>query len=192
MEENTRGKSKSHQKSLERLTRIRYRVKSRQVDNRFTTVSPGATIQRHWAEIRPVQNPDGLEIACNKPGSPAQLSATIAAGANITARWNGDGDKGGWPHNSGPLTVYMTECKEDCSSWRRPNEGEWFKIYQSGLLSGTVGKGTWATRQMIENGLSLTVQIPATLKPGNYLIRHETIVSFRTPITNIHILTFSI
>jgi cellulase len=86
----------------------------------------------------------------------------------------------------------MTECKGDCSSWKRPNEGEWFKIYQAGLLSGTVGKGSWATRQMIDNGLSLTVQIPASLKPGDYLIRHETIVSFGILVSDIDILTLDV
>lgn len=72
----------------------------------------------------------------------------------------------------------MAECKGDCSSWKNQNEGEWFKIYQAGLLSGTIGNGKWGTKAMIDNGLSVTVQIPAALKAGNYLIRHETIVSF--------------
>jgi hypothetical protein len=58
-----------------------------------------------------------------------------------------------------------------------PSEGEWFKIYQAGLLSGTIGHGNWGTNEMMAKGFSLTVTIPASLKPGNYLIRHETIVS---------------
>jgi hypothetical protein len=75
------------------------------------------------------------------------------------------------------MTVWMTECKGECSSWAHPNEGEWFKIYQSGLVSGTIGHGRWGTNDMMANHFSLTVKIPANLKPGNYLIRHETIVS---------------
>jgi hypothetical protein len=75
------------------------------------------------------------------------------------------------------MTVWMTECKGDCSTWSKPSEGEWFKIYQAGLLSGTIGHGHWGTNEMMSKGFSLTVKIPATLKPGNYLIRHETIVS---------------
>lgn len=74
------------------------------------------------------------------------------------------------------MTVWMTECKGDCSTWTRPYDGEWFKIYEAGLLSGTVGHGHWGTNEMISKGFSLTVKIPASLKPGNYLIRHETIV----------------
>jgi hypothetical protein len=86
----------------------------------------------------------------------------------------------------------MTECKGDCSSWRSHTEGQWFKIHQAGLLSGTIGKGNWATKQMIDNGHSVTVQIPASLKPGNYLIRHETIVSFRILVADMNILTLNI
>jgi hypothetical protein len=79
------------------------------------------------------------------------------------------------------MTVWMTECKGDCSTWNNPAEGDWFKIFQSGLVSGTVGKGKWGTNEMMEKGFSLTVKIPASLKPGNYLIRHETIVSLVSP-----------
>jgi cellulase len=79
----------------------------------------------------------------------------------------------------------MTECKGDCSTWADPSEGEWFKIFQAGLLSGTVGHGKWGTNEMMDKGFSVTTKIPASLKPGNYLIRHETIVSravFEKPI----------
>lgn len=79
------------------------------------------------------------------------------------------------------MTVWMTECKGDCSTWGNPAEGEWFKIYQSGLISGTIGKGKWGTNEMMEKGFSLTVKIPASLKSGNYLIRHETINLARAP-----------
>nr|CCA94932.1 putative glycoside hydrolase family 61 [uncultured eukaryote] len=158
-----------------------YGVKGLHADNRFTTTNPGATIQRHWAEIRPVTDPASPTLACNKPGSPGKLSATIQAGANITAFWNNKQIDNPWPHNSGPITVYMTECKGDCSTWAQASEGEWFKIYQAGLLSGTVGQGQWGTTKMISNGYSVTTRIPASLKPGNYLIRHETINLARAP-----------
>jgi len=79
------------------------------------------------------------------------------------------------------MTVWMTECKGDCSTWAHPNEGDWFKIYEAGLLSGTIGHGRWGTNDMMAKDFSLTVKIPATLKPGNYLIRHETINLARAP-----------
>jgi hypothetical protein len=62
----------------------------------------------------------------------------------------------------------MVECPGDCGSFRVPQSASWFKIHQEGLAG---------TQKLKRNGNSLTVTIPASLKPGNYLIRHELIVS---------------
>ncbi|KAE9977340.1 hypothetical protein BLS_001472 [Venturia inaequalis] len=158
-----------------------YGVKSLQAQDRFTTSKPGSSIQRAWSEIRPVNNPNSKDIACNKPGTPAKLSATVPAGGTIVAHWNGKSDGNPWPHAGGPITVYMTECKGECSTWADPSEGSWFKIYQSGLISGTVGHGKWGTNEMMANGFQVATKIPAGLKLGNYLIRHETINLARAP-----------
>lgn len=160
---------------------VRYGVKSLQAQNRFTTTNPGSSIQRAWSEIRPVNDPNSKAIACNKPGAAAKLSASIAAGESIVVHCNSKSDGNPWPHAGGPITVYMAECKGDCSTWADPSEGEWFKIFQSGLLSGTIGKGKWGTNEMMEKGFKVETRIPASLKPGNYLIRHETIVSLPPP-----------
>lgn len=108
------------------------------------------------------------------------MSAPVAAGSTITAYWNNQQSGNPWPHAGGPITIWMAECKGDCSTWAHPSQGEWFKIYEKGLVSGTVGHGQWGTNEMIKNGFSVAVKIPAALKPGNYLIRHETIVSFES------------
>lgn len=163
------------------LTSTRYGVKSLKAQDRFTTTKPGASIQRAWSEIRPVNDPNSKAIACNKPGTPAKLSATIAAGQSIVAHWNGKGDGNPWPHAGGPITVYMTRCRGDCSTWADPSDGQWFKIYQAGLLSGTVGHGKWGTNEMMEKGFQVTTRIPPSLKAGDYLIRHESIVGSSFP-----------
>lgn len=175
------------------LIMTRYGVKSLQAQDRFTTTKPGSSIQRAWSEIRPVSDPNSKALACNKPGSPAKLSASVAAGDSITAHWNSKAEGNPWPHAGGPITVYMAECKGDCATWADPSEGEWFKIFQSGLISGTVGHGKWGTNEMMDKGFKVTTTIPASLKAGNYLIRHETIV--RSPPSkapNIQILTPSV
>jgi hypothetical protein len=181
MERDIQGIMHFQASSLQRTKKTsRYGVKSLQAQNRFTTIPPpGGSIQRAWAEIRPV-DANSHYLACNKPGAAAKISAPVAAGASITAYWNNKESGNPWPHAGGPMTVWMAECKGECSSWGSPAEGEWFKIYQSGLVSGTIGHGKWGTNEMIDKGFSLTVKIPATLKPGNYLIRHETIVSFKS------------
>ncbi|KAF2423705.1 hypothetical protein EJ08DRAFT_652585 [Tothia fuscella] len=109
------------------------------------------------------------------------MSAPVTAGASVTAFWNSDKQGNPWPHAGGPMTVYMAKCPGDCASFGNPASAEWFKIHQEGLVSGTIGKGQWGTNKMMKDGFSLTVKIPATLEPGNYLIRHETINLARAP-----------
>lgn len=48
------------------------------------------------------------------------------------------------------------------------------KIDQEGLVSGTQNSGIWAGDSILET-LVWTSTIPASLAPGNYLIRHELI-----------------
>jgi len=92
----------------------------------------------------------------------------------VTAQWNA------WPHDGGPLTVWMTECPGDCSTFTGVNKAEWFKVMEGGMIQG--GQYRWATNKMIHaDHNSVTIKIPATLKPGNYLIRHELINLARAP-----------
>jgi hypothetical protein len=134
----------------------------------LTTPPGGPTIQHEWKQLHPIRELDSKLIACNSPGTPGKISAPIKAGSSITAQWSK------WPHMSGPVTVYMAECRGDCASVQ-PSSLDWFKIYHAGLLSGTSAHGKWGATEMIKNNNSLTVKIPM-LKPANYLIRHETIV----------------
>lgn len=48
-----------------------------------------------------------------------------------------------------------------------------FKIEESGLLSGSLANGQWAQGQLIADNSSWTTTIPASLKAGEYLLRHE-------------------
>jgi hypothetical protein len=47
-----------------------------------------------------------------------------------------------------------------------------FKIDHQGLVSGTQNAGKWAGDQIVDT-LVWTSTIPASLAPGEYLIRHE-------------------
>ena len=40
-----------------------------------------------------------------------------------------------WPHNIGPVMVYMANCNGACTS-ANPASLNWFKIDEAGLLSG--------------------------------------------------------
>ncbi|TFK36720.1 cellulose-growth-specific protein [Crucibulum laeve] len=107
------------------------------------------------------------KISCNNNGqaSAGQLSATVAAGTAITAKWSQ------WTHAEGPVTVYMAKCSGSCSS-NSSNSLKWFKIAETGLISGTLGKGSWGNGEIMKT-LSYTTNIPASLAAGEYLIRHE-------------------
>jgi len=52
---------------------------------------------------------------------------------------------------------------------------QWFKIDQLALLDPKPAYGTWSTDVMIANNLTWIVEIPPTIAPGNYVLRHEII-----------------
>ncbi|KAH8786535.1 glycosyl hydrolase family 61-domain-containing protein [Hyaloscypha finlandica] len=60
------------------------------------------------------------------------------------------------------------------------SQGNWFKIAQRGLINGTIQEGMWGQKILGGENWDGTPElwtdtIPAALKPGNYLIRHEII-----------------
>jgi hypothetical protein len=67
--------------------------------------------------------------------------------------------------------VYMAKCPGSCDSFDGAGK-VWFKIDHQGLVSGTQNAGKWAGDTILDT-LLWTSTIPATLAPGNYLIRHE-------------------
>lgn len=50
---------------------------------------------------------------------------------------------------------------------------EFFKINEGGLLDGSNAPGRWVTDKLIDDGLTWTTTIPASLAPGSYVLRHE-------------------
>jgi len=64
-----------------------------------------------------------------------------------------------------PCTSGFTSCDGKGASW--------FKIDEEGLTSGTnLNSNNWGTAEVMAT-LKWTSTIPASLKPGDYLIRHE-------------------
>ncbi|TVY82993.1 Cellulose-growth-specific protein [Lachnellula suecica] len=135
----------------------------------YNSASGQTSIQREWDSYNPIQDPTLASMACNAAGAPGSLVATVAAGSKVTAYWNKP-----WPHTIGPVLVWMANCGGDCKTFE-PTGNVWFKIDQAGLISGNLDTGLWSSGEMVANGSSWTSTIPSSLKPGNYLIRHETI-----------------
>lgn len=68
--------------------------------------------------------------------------------------------------------IYMARCPSSgCNSWDGSGK-VWFKIDEEGLVSGTQNAGKWAGDTIVDT-LNWTTTVPASLAPGEYLIRHE-------------------
>ncbi|KAI0310933.1 glycoside hydrolase family 61 protein, partial [Amylostereum chailletii] len=98
---------------------------------------------------------------------PGQQTITMAAGETIRAVYPQ------WTHAEGPYTVYLANCGGSCNSVNSASL-KWFKIYELGLVSGTLAKGVWANGQLMTD-LYWDTTIPSNLKAGNYMIRWETL-----------------
>ena len=71
----------------------------------------------------------------------------------------------------GPVMVWMYKCKGDFKSCDGSGKN-WFKIDQEGMTAPPLSGTSWGTAKVYKN-LAWESTIPASLAPGNYLIRHE-------------------
>lgn len=116
-----------------------------------------------------LQNPD---IICHLNATNAALTAPVSAGSDVLIQWNQ------WPEShKGPVIDYLADCGGNCSTVDKSTL-KWFKVAEKGQVElgpggGTTGK--WAEDLILENNLTWTVTIPSSLKPGNYVLRHEII-----------------
>lgn len=97
-----------------------------------------------------------------------------------------------WVHAMGFVIDYLTPCNGPCTSFDATDAG-WTKIAHAGMdarasvsdaLRGTMqgkpepyyparGPGLWAMAKLVQNGSKWSIKIPAALKSGQYLLRHE-------------------
>lgn len=125
---------------------------------------------RQITTIDPVKDIGGSTMSCgqNSPTAGAPQTLTVAAGSLLTFTWT-DGPAH-WPHNTGPVMNYMAACDNgDCSKFDG-TKGKWFKVQQDGRKPN----GDWLQVNLF-NGGSVNATIPANIKPGLYMWRHEII-----------------
>jgi len=133
----------------------------------YTGFSPATspdTIERQWPDYNPTMTVTDPKVMCNG-GTSAKLTATVAAGAKITAKW------AQWTHAQGPVMVWMYKCAGTIAACDGSGKG-WFKIDQMGMTAPPLTGTNWGTA-IVMRDLAWTSTIPAKLTPGNYLIRHE-------------------
>ena len=59
---------------------------------------------------------------------------------------------------------------------------EFFKIDGVGLVDGTTVPGFWADDQLIAQDSGWMVEIPSSIAPGHYVLRHEMYVGCYIPL----------
>ncbi|KAL9108449.1 MAG: hypothetical protein Q9227_006783 [Pyrenula ochraceoflavens] len=110
----------------------------------------------------------GPDIICHKSATPGQAYVTVKAGDKVTLGWNT------WPAtHKGPVIDYLASCNGDCTTVDK-TKLNFVKLDAGGWLSGS-NPGTFATDTLIASNFSWTATIPADLKAGNYVLRHEII-----------------
>ncbi|PBP28833.1 Glycosyl hydrolase family 61 [Diplocarpon rosae] len=108
-------------------------------------------------------------IICHKNATNAQASATVKAGGTVELQWTT------WPSSHhGPVLDYLADCGGDCKTVDKTTL-KFFKIDGVGLLDDTTLPGNWATDTLEANNNTWSVTIPASIAPGNYVLRHEII-----------------
>lgn len=132
-------------------------------------------VQRKWASIDPIFSAADPFLACNKPGTPGPAYIPVVSGQNLTAvYWY-------WLHPVGPMSAWLAACPPLESGGCvgvDVNALDWFKIWEAGLIAGTgnLAEGIWYQKQFQNWDGSpdlWPVTIPATLKSGLYVVRHE-------------------
>ncbi|KAJ7937850.1 glycoside hydrolase [Mycena leptocephala] len=142
-----------------------------------TQPNTGPSIIRQVADNMPVSNPALDELICGRGATPAALVAHASPGDLISISWGGYAEDRGslWIHNVGPLLTYLAACETSCAMFNPTEATEWFKISEQ----GTMTDGHWYQDMLCVNlgddGLPANVTLPANLKAGHYLLRHEVI-----------------
>lgn len=134
---------------------------------------------RQVASQDPVQGAQNPEMNCGKsPTFPASDSAKVQAGDTLAFDWRA-ADLGIWPHKWGPVITYLADCGDGGCENFDSTKARWFKIEQKAFKPGPVKDETGANFEWWVNdstlGKPLTVRIPPSVAPGNYLMRHEII-----------------
>ncbi|KAJ6564991.1 glycoside hydrolase family 61 protein [Mycena vulgaris] len=122
----------------------------------------------------PITDLSSIDVQCNGwseggvIGSvPAPLVATVAAGTTLGLNWTT------WPDSHvGPMITYMALAPKNITTWQPSTSAVWFKVAQTGKTAA----GLWAATSLLTASNSVySFTIPAKLKAGQYIIRHEII-----------------
>ncbi|PPQ90713.1 hypothetical protein CVT25_005021 [Psilocybe cyanescens] len=118
----------------------------------------------------PIKGATNVAVTCGTGSTAGSLIADANPGDKVSFDWR-TASLGTWPHNTGPMLTYMANCGQTTCDKFDISTAKWFKIDQVGRKSGS---SDWAQVDLF-NGQTVSVNLPKTLAPGNYLLRHEII-----------------
>jgi len=109
------------------------------------------------------------DIICHTNATAGKGVITVAAGSKVDLQWTV------WPTtHHGPVITYLAPNTAD-SATQDKTALSFVKIDAGGLVNPTPAPGTWATDVLIATNNTWTVTIPAKIKAGRYVLRHEII-----------------
>ncbi|KAK4446703.1 glycosyl hydrolase family 61-domain-containing protein [Podospora aff. communis PSN243] len=125
---------------------------------------PPARIAYGGGIVGPIINISSPNLACNMGRSPAPSAiAEVRAGSTMTFHWSN------WlQSHKGPITAWMAPYTGDVSKVN-VNELEFFKFAEDTVDEN----GVWANIRMVQANNTFTATIPADVKSGTYIVRHE-------------------
>lgn len=116
------------------------------------------------------------DIICHRSASPGTSHVQVAAGSNITLRWTA------WPMSHvGPIMDYLAPCPVTggggCTNVDK-NSLKFVKIAQQALKPNVTKNTYWIEAWVVDDFLrkknhAWTFTVPADLKAGQYVLRHE-------------------
>jgi cellulase len=92
------------------------------------------------------------DIACHKSAKSTSVSIPVKAGDSVKLQWDT------WPDSHhGPVIDYLAKVGSHSPS-NAPGSLSFFKIAESGLISGSSPPGTWASDTLISSSHSFHVE----------------------------------
>jgi len=128
---------------------------------------PGSPV-RQISDASPVKGATNKAMTCGPSAKPASFVAPANPGSTVDVLWTAN-DRKNWPHNTGPMEVYLASCGSvSCDKFDASN-AQWFKITEVGKRDGG-----WVQQDQF-NGKPHSFTLPSNLASGGYLLRHEII-----------------
>ncbi|EOR01204.1 Cellulose-growth-specific protein [Wallemia ichthyophaga EXF-994] len=136
-------------------------------------VSPDLIRAAQASEPVAIKDVKSHDLTCGRGASVQHQDHPVAidAGTQLQMQWSDD-----WKHSIGPIMTYLAACVDNDCAQSDVTTLEWFKIDQKAADAS----GAWWQSEL--DTQRIYVPIPAALREGNYIVRHEVIVLDQDPV----------